>query len=148
MQGRRVLDLPLQGARRPGGDGRELRAGRLRSRARICTQLPELPDYRQGGCGLRYRRIGQLAEKPSFRRRPEPNLTFATNRQTWIPAFAGMTEHRTTIKIGDTHDLRIHPVQDRQRHRPPDPEPPGSPEQLHPGHAPRSARRPRQTASR
>jgi hypothetical protein len=41
LQGRRVLDLPLQGAGRAGGDGRQLRARGLRSGARVCVELPE-----------------------------------------------------------------------------------------------------------
>jgi ring-1,2-phenylacetyl-CoA epoxidase subunit PaaE len=49
LQGRRVLDLPLQGAGGAGRHGRQLRARGLRSGARVCVGVPEFSGDGQGG---------------------------------------------------------------------------------------------------
>src|SRR5690606_37610339 len=53
LQGRRVLHLQVQGGRRRGGDGQQLRPGGLRSGRRLRVVVPDLPGQRKGGSRLR-----------------------------------------------------------------------------------------------
>jgi ring-1,2-phenylacetyl-CoA epoxidase subunit PaaE len=53
VQGRRLLHLPREGARRRGEDGKELHPGRTRNPRRFCADLPMPSDQRSRGGKLR-----------------------------------------------------------------------------------------------